>query len=46
MNEAILPADLDKCPGHNSAIGWNRTEIVVTVQVIFLPADLNKIKFL
>lgn len=44
--EVILLSDLDERPGHNSAIGWNRTKIVVTVQVIVLPADLNKHKFL
>lgn len=44
--EAILLSDLDKRPGHNSAVGGNRAKIGVTVQVIVLPADLNKQPFI
>lgn len=34
-------ADLDECPGHNSAIRRNRTKIEVIVHIELLPVHLN-----
>lgn len=38
----ISSANLDECPGHNSAIRRHRIEIVVVVHIITLPVDLEK----